>query len=178
MLSVCSFNGVKIGWWPHASPALNFSQKKTIRSYLFCFFLKLGALRKMKRWTLGAWVWTWCVWFSTLIKVLNGLRYRSWWKLICGQQQQDERNRRRTGDPVFFLMNYFLNVIFFSLLCGFLYQKQQRVEIERNPDSDFWLISTVSVVTMASKVAIVFRLLQNSYLQTPIILLLFFFFSL
>lgn len=113
MLSVCSFNGVKIGWWPHASPALNFSQKKTIRSYLFCFFFKLGALRKMKRWTLGAWVWTWCVWFSTLIKVLNGLRYRSWWKLICGQQQQDERNRRRTGDPVFFFNELFSKCYFF-----------------------------------------------------------------
>lgn len=175
MLSVCSFNGVKIGWWPHASPALNFSQKKTIRSYLFCF-LKLRARRKMKRWTLGAWVWTWFVWFSTLIKVLNGLRYTG----VDGNWFAASSSRTKEivdGQAIlfFFLMNYFLNVIFFSLLCGFLYQKQQRVEIERNPDSDFWLISTVSVVTMASKVAIVFRLLQNSYLQTPIILLLFFF---
>ena len=37
MLSVCSFNGVKIGWWHHAILALNFSQKKPFVVIYFVF---------------------------------------------------------------------------------------------------------------------------------------------
>ena len=175
MLSVCSFNGVKIGWWHHAILALNFSQKKP---FVVIYFVFLNSE-------------LWEKWKDEHLALEFGLdssdfpRWLKYWTDcvtgVDGNWFAASSSRTKEivdGQAILFFFNELFSkcfFFFFSLLCGFLYQKQQRVEIERNPDSDFWLISTVSVVTMASKVAIVFRLLQNSYLQTPILLLLFFF---
>lgn len=118
-----SFNGVKIGWWPHARPGPAFPMLTIYYNLVFVYCPEKRRKKQNKtknRWTLGAFSFG-LVWFSMLIKYRADCVARADGQIDlrpARSSSHDEGNRRRTGDPV----KWIVLLLWFS---SFLPSKEQ-----------------------------------------------------
>lgn len=158
-----SFNGVKIGWWPHARPGPAFPMLTIYYNLVFVYCPEKRRKKTKQKKTdehLALSVLdlsdSQC-WLNIEQIVLHELMG----KLICGQHGAAATTKGIVDGQAILLNELFSSCGFLSFFLSPFQRagdciKREWNRVRRSPDGDFWLILTVSVVTMASKVAIVF----------------------